>query len=60
MLEPRLSDAAQHLTACHFPLADGEILASAGTINLEAAPAVHAAGLGATEGAATANGEGRR
>jgi oligopeptide/dipeptide ABC transporter ATP-binding protein len=60
MLEPRLSDNAQHLTACHFPLADGEILASADTINLEAAPAVYAAGSGATEGTATQGVEERR
>jgi oligopeptide/dipeptide ABC transporter ATP-binding protein len=60
MLESRLSDTGQHLTACHFPLADGEILASAETINLEAAPAVHAAGSSAAEGAPTLSGEERR
>ena len=54
MLESRLSDTAQHLTACHFPLADGEILASADTINLEAAPAVLGAESSATRGATRA------
>jgi oligopeptide/dipeptide ABC transporter ATP-binding protein len=38
-LEPRLSDAADHLTACHFPLADGEILASAKTTKQPSAKA---------------------
>jgi oligopeptide/dipeptide ABC transporter ATP-binding protein len=43
MLESRLSDAPTHVTACHFPLADGEVLASAETINIGAVPAVRAA-----------------
>ena len=29
LLEPRLGDGAEHTTACHFPVADGEDLAAA-------------------------------
>ncbi len=60
MLEARLSDSATHLTACHFPLSDGEILASAETINLEAAPAVHDAASSASQGAGTSGWKERR
>jgi oligopeptide/dipeptide ABC transporter ATP-binding protein len=51
MLEPRLSDPAVHLTACHFPLADGEVLASAETINLAAAPTSLLSTRSSTQGA---------
>jgi oligopeptide/dipeptide ABC transporter ATP-binding protein len=53
LLEPRLGDASAHVTACHFPLADGETLPSADTINLEAAPAVRDVDSSATRASAT-------
>ncbi len=42
-LEVKFADAADHVTACHFPLADGEQLPAAGSV-AAAAPAAVAAG----------------
>jgi oligopeptide/dipeptide ABC transporter ATP-binding protein len=42
-LEVKFADAADHVTACHFPLADGEQLPAAGSV-AAVAPAAVAAG----------------
>jgi oligopeptide/dipeptide ABC transporter ATP-binding protein len=59
MLEPRLGDTAEHLTACHFPLANGELLASADTINLAAARTSLDEATSSTRGTATRTEEDR-
>jgi oligopeptide/dipeptide ABC transporter ATP-binding protein len=59
-LESRLGDTAEHLAACHFPLANGEILASAETVNLGAVQAGRGEISDATRGSATVRAKGGR